>query len=355
MLSRLSEIMRVFEYSQDNATQPGNSSSSHWSETKKSDEHAQTFQTKSFPGYPIYSFAQDPEAVYFRTGDKLYHIKNCFQCGKKLNLCSARKIESSFPPDVLISGSPFACHMLGVDFASVPTERYLWTREDPMKLSVISLDNLRETVGRCNVCSPFFNTSSCMVRNHDFENMDEMFSFVVEKKYLDSYPLMEDSGYMCKYLVKWRIVFLRERNNFFVFLRSPKVDVTNSFYFVKDKAMYLVQSCTPCRSGFTLCPDDSDDELSFIQYIIVDMHDLKQAGITRHKDVFRCSMYSIMDIPQRAAIFTPYHITPGGGEKCLGNTTCVSNERLPCGPFFWFFQRLQIETGCFHSCIRIER
>lgn len=103
------------------------------------------------------------------------------------------------------------------------------------------------------------------------------------------------------------------------FVRST---TTKKLYYQKFPDLWEIDTCTPCgtTSRVTFCPSQSMfEELRLIP--VGSLSYASEAAMRVKKQHFTCDMYNFF--PKRAAIYTPYHLSPGGGEKYLLETVSV--------------------------------
>ena len=70
----------------------------------------------------------------------------------------------------------------------------------------------------------------------------------------------------------------------------------------------------------TLCPTLETKEIHIVPYLHVSKEQIQRSKLTFRNEHFRCEMFGPMKIQAQGALLTPYHITPGGGEKYLLET-----------------------------------
>jgi len=273
------------------------------------------------------------DAVYFVDNDKLLPVSSCFLCGDSFNLCngewttnvSTQEVDLAVQFDRLssrvglkISKEQFNCSMMIHILDLLPTETYLWSEDRESDLFIISSQKEVSVVGRCDTCSPLFATSMCVNPNPLLISTESTFLTVASQNNIDSYPKSSDLGYTCAFLDLWKAKFLLARNKVFLAVKEHQAGEGEKFYFLFEKILYLVPGCTPCSPNpMTLCPTLETKEINIVPFLHVTNDQIFMSNLTIHEQPFRCEMFGPMKIQARAALHTPYHITPGGGEKYL--------------------------------------
>ncbi|GMH87694.1 hypothetical protein TrVE_jg2799 [Triparma verrucosa] len=252
----------------------------------------------------------------------LYHIKDCKLCGEHYNFCTntftdgtpSYLIQIELPKDTFerewVTVIPFQCNQIPEISSFSEEGTFVYATDAQSGVYFVGGENRKYPVPACHLCSPF--PSSCKTSQH-FIDLDQASSPVVAIKnevlatYLDA-----KQDFSCQIMER-----LRNRNPLsgrdLIFIRLEHAKSTN-IYFRKGKHLHEVNGCSPCKeSPFTVCTEKAASELLALPTFEVTKEDMELEGLS-FSTAFECSMLPMIN-KKRAAMFTPYNLTPGGGEK----------------------------------------
>jgi len=270
-----------------------------------------------------------PGEAYFLSGDQLHRVPSCDVCGPAFDFCEAKALDPNYekPPNIAhvvlttddfvaeqVFPDDYQCYMLPQLLSLIPKGSFAWFHEQPSDLFFVTQDNTKTSLPVCHECSPRNEFGAC--RNGGaphFVDMDVKSQMVtlVPKAYVDAYlPGPEFSCDMVQPLTER----LPKFDNIFLHVNEGG---TEKYYFSKQGNIHPVDSCQPCpESPHTHCPSPGVNEVYVMPNVKLSSEQLAQTGLQKSGEGFNCGMMPLMQ-KFRAALFSPYHITPGGGEKYL--------------------------------------
>jgi len=260
--------------------------------------------------------------LYVYDEGALYHINTCHLCGTHFNFCTntftdgtpsyltqIELHEESFERE-WVTVMPFQCKQIP-EISSLGEEgTFVYVTDAQSGVYFVAEENRKYPVSACHPCSPLPN--ACKGTQH-FISMDRVSSPVVaiKNEVLVTYPDAREN-FSCKIMER-----LRKRNPFsgrdLMFVRLQYRQSTN-VYFRKGKHLHEVNGCTPCKGKpYTVCAEKATSELLALPTFEATKEHVELEGLS-FSTAFECSMLPMIN-KKRAAMFTPYNLTPGGGEK----------------------------------------
>jgi hypothetical protein len=267
-----------------------------------------SFEIRAGDIFTEYEFITDSGNLYFldNATSKHFYVPSCRVCGRNFNFCQdgigrfdngsevlswtmrARKPQKVVP-------SVFNCIQVGIELSSLVNQLRM------------SHSNLEPFKGRpLAFTADFIQAFVRPTKGGRYHKKRENAAFEAAKEAAEA----EAAAALTKPI---------STQQAYPFVRSTR---SKKLYYQQFPNLWEIDTCTPCgaTSRVTFCPSSSVfEELRLIP--IGSLSPASEAAMRVRKQRFTCDMYDFF--PKRAAIYTPYHLSPGGGEKYLLETVSV--------------------------------